>query len=57
MEEGKKKGKRWTTITLFIFGLLMLGQALRETNPISVATALVVGGLLVVFMGRELWKN
>ena len=58
MEQDTKRKWRWGAIVLFIFGLAMLWEATQQTEPISIATALIVGGLLVFFMGRELfWKK
>lgn len=49
-----KKGRKWVTTTLFIVGILLMYQGAHESNVISILSGLVFGGLLVVFMGRDL---
>lgn len=53
----QKRKQKVATIVLFIFGLLMLMEAFRQTNPVSISTAFIIGGLLVIFMGRGLLKK
>lgn len=49
----KKNSGRWVYIFLFIFGLLLIWDgAFRQTDPISVGSGIVVGGVLVIFMGK-----
>ena len=52
----KKKGQ-WIKIVLLIVGLMLLWGAAQTTSPMGIIAGVSVGGLLVVSIGYDLWKN
>ena len=53
----KPKKGYWMHLFFFVFGLLLLWQAFVQTDPVSIGSAVVFGGLLTFVGAKGLWKK
>ena len=58
-EQDSTKSNRsyWVNLFFFVFGLLLLWQAFVQTDPVSIDSAVVFGGLLTFVGAKGLWKK